>query len=67
MRGTQSMVDLRLPASKRYETAGGDKSRDSSLDKSNGKINGVYEIRDEFAKNPKRKHNKVEAWWLEEK
>eukprot|EP00347_Sterkiella_histriomuscorum_P013621 403364019 len=63
-RNAQSVIDLRLPASKRYETAN-DKSRESSLDRSASK-NGLYEIRDELAKNPRRRHNKVEAYWLDE-
>lgn len=25
----------------------------------------VYNIRDELSKNPKRKHEVVEAWWLD--
>lgn len=57
------MVDLRLPASKRYEDS---KSRESSLERSITKPNGKFDIRDEFAKNPKRKQNKIEAWWLED-
>ncbi len=36
------------------------------MEKSPSRPNGFYEIRDELSKNPRRKHNKVEAYWLDE-
>lgn len=66
MRGSQSMVDLRLPAASKRQQTQMERSRESSLEKSPNRPNGFYEIRDELSKNPRRRNNKVEAYWLDE-
>lgn len=63
------MTDLKsnVNTNRRYGADNMNKSRDSSVESEKSlKPNGYYEIRDELARNPKRRHNKVEAYWLDD-
>lgn len=51
-------------SSRRYESQTRSKSRESST--SHTRPAEYYQIRDELSKNPKRKVNKVEAYWLDD-
>jgi len=66
VRFSQSVADFRQPTVINKRLTADAKSKESSLEHSPNKPQNYYEIRDELAKNPKRKNNKVEAYWLDD-